>query len=286
MFIFCTFNIHIHKPAANATMETIQETPAYMEAELSAASDVAHAPAPSPSASDVAYGPAPSPGPPLHSTITKLPPAAAPLPPSQSQNQSPPSHPLLTMPMAKLATQSDAAPPPDLASYLKSINRELQETHCKTWKGTLPFQGYWCNPDDPVPALGSLKYTQLCDLFEFTDNKYKGGIIRFDPNKYTVVPGGLPHNRRSWDELLHDVCRESHSCGCLLKSNGKYNNDDYVRIACSRHKYAREISSVDKNFRLHSFNRDKSNNRKHGRRLHKKTNTGLPVKKIKSRHAE
>jgi len=63
-----------------------------------------------------------------------------------------------------------------------------------------------------LPLVAVLKYTQLCVLFEFTDNKYKGGIIRFDPNKYTVVPGGLPHNRRSWDELLHDVCRESQSC--------------------------------------------------------------------------
>ena len=106
----------------------------------------------------------PSPGPPLPPTTTNLPPPPTHLMCSQRQNQPPPQDPLLTT-------------APDVASNLKSIAKELHEKHRKTWKGTLPFNGYCCNSEDLVSAPGCLQYSQVHDLFEFTDNKHVMNMV-------------------------------------------------------------------------------------------------------------
>ncbi|KAG7347760.1 hypothetical protein IV203_016465 [Nitzschia inconspicua] len=87
------------------------------------------------------------------------------------------------------------------------------------WTATLPFNGFLCKPTDDVLMAS---FQDCHDLFSLTQTMYKGFIVRFDPQMFPVVPGGVAKNKDSIKKLFDALMCASHHYGyCQLVSHGQ-----------------------------------------------------------------
>ncbi|KAG7373901.1 hypothetical protein IV203_012996 [Nitzschia inconspicua] len=98
---------------------------------------------------------------------------------------------------------------------------------------TLPFSGFLRKPTDDVLMAS---FQDRHDLFSLTQTIYKDFIVRFDPQMFPVVPGGVAKNKDSikklFDALMFDVpplmdlTKRSSVPFCRIKDSASDSGDD------------------------------------------------------------
>ncbi|KAG7360933.1 MULE transposase domain containing protein [Nitzschia inconspicua] len=79
------------------------------------------------------------------------------------------------------------------------IDHAVSELKVQKWTAMLPFNGCLClSTDDVVMA----SFQDCHDLFSLTSTLHKGFILRFDPQMFPVVPGGVAKNKDSIKKLF------------------------------------------------------------------------------------
>ncbi|KAG7372134.1 hypothetical protein IV203_018277 [Nitzschia inconspicua] len=102
---------------------------------------------------------------------------------------------------------------------LDEIDVAVAALKVQKWTATLPFNGFLCKPNDDVLMESS---QDRHDLFSLTQTIYKGFIVRFDPQTFPVVPGGVAKNKASMKKLFDSLIRASHHHGfCQLVSHNQ-----------------------------------------------------------------
>ncbi|KAG7371624.1 hypothetical protein IV203_020194 [Nitzschia inconspicua] len=82
---------------------------------------------------------------------------------------------------------------------LDEIDVAVAALKVQKWTATLPFSGFLCKPTDDVLMVS---FQDRHDLFSLTQTIYKGFIVRFDPQTFPVVPGGVAKNKDSIKKLF------------------------------------------------------------------------------------
>ncbi|KAG7356565.1 MULE transposase domain containing protein [Nitzschia inconspicua] len=82
---------------------------------------------------------------------------------------------------------------------LDEIDVAVAALKVQKWTATLPFSGFLCKPTDDVLMAS---FQDRHDLFSLTQTIYKGFIVRFDPQTFPVVPGGVAKNKDSIKKLF------------------------------------------------------------------------------------
>ncbi|KAG7369922.1 hypothetical protein IV203_027668 [Nitzschia inconspicua] len=102
---------------------------------------------------------------------------------------------------------------------LDEIDHAVSELKVQKWTATLPFNGCLClSTDDVVMA----SFQDCHDLFSFTSTLHKGFILRFDPQTFPAVPGGVAKNKASIKKLFDVLMCASHHHGfCQLVSQSQ-----------------------------------------------------------------
>ncbi|KAG7351361.1 hypothetical protein IV203_010721 [Nitzschia inconspicua] len=97
---------------------------------------------------------------------------------------------------------------------LHEIDVAVAALKVQKWTATLPFNGFLCKPADDVLMAS---FQDRHDLFSLTRTMYKGFIVRFDPQTFPVVPGGVAKNKASMKKLFDSLMCASHHHGfCQL----------------------------------------------------------------------
>ncbi|KAG7358240.1 hypothetical protein IV203_014827 [Nitzschia inconspicua] len=103
---------------------------------------------------------------------------------------------------------------------LDEIDVAVAALKVQKWTATLPFSGFLCKPTDDVLMAS---FQDRHDLFSFTQTIYKGFIVRFDPQTFPVVPGGVAKNKDSIKKLCDALMCASHHHGfCQLVSHNQH----------------------------------------------------------------
>ncbi|KAG7373327.1 hypothetical protein IV203_034051 [Nitzschia inconspicua] len=84
---------------------------------------------------------------------------------------------------------------------LDEIDHAVSELKVQKWTATLPFNGCLCLSTDDVVMVS---FQDCHDLFSLTSTLHKGFILRFDPQMFPIVPGGVAKNKDS-NKKLFDV---------------------------------------------------------------------------------
>ncbi|KAG7363855.1 hypothetical protein IV203_037056 [Nitzschia inconspicua] len=85
---------------------------------------------------------------------------------------------------------------------LHEIDVAVAALKVQKWTATLPFNGFLCKPADEVLMAS---FQDRHDLFSLTRTIYKGFIVRFDPQTFPVVPGGVAKNKASMKKLFDSL---------------------------------------------------------------------------------
>ncbi|KAG7354809.1 MULE transposase domain containing protein [Nitzschia inconspicua] len=86
------------------------------------------------------------------------------------------------------------------------IDHAVSELKVQKWTAMLPFNGCLClSTDDVVMA----SFQDCHDLFSLTSTLHKGFILRFDPQMFPVVPGGVAKNKDSIKKLFDVLIKNS-----------------------------------------------------------------------------
>ncbi|KAG7348386.1 hypothetical protein IV203_017091 [Nitzschia inconspicua] len=157
---------------------------------------------------------------------------------------------------------------------LDEIDHAVSELKVQKWTATLPFNGCLClSTDDVVMA----SFQDCHDLFSLTSTLHKGFILRFDPQMFPVVPGGVAKNKDSIKKLFDVLMCASHHHGfCQLVSQSQ-SKTGRKYLYCSHfqiHRQNKAAKAVAGELRQSTLVCDRKNSRgPKGQSLPKRTST-------------
>jgi len=165
---------------------------------------------------------------------------------------------------AKHARKNASPSPSAICPSLSAIRADFDDCKNKPWASSVPFQGHLCSPSDPCPPAGHPSFKQELDLFALTECEHSTRIFRFDPGQFPrgtqpFAPGN--HQLRLLMNALSSKC--SLVGDFSLIGNG--HRGGLCRMFCCRfrpHKPKPGRPTAPGKLRIHSLNRDKSNQRK------------------------
>ncbi|KAG7372655.1 hypothetical protein IV203_018798 [Nitzschia inconspicua] len=124
---------------------------------------------------------------------------------------------------------------------LDEIDAAVAALKVQKWTATLPFSGFLCKPTDDVLMAS---FQDRHDLFSFTQTIYKGFIVRFDPQTFPVVPGGVAKNKDSIKKLFDALMCASHHHGfCQLVSHNQ-NTAGRKYLCCANFQIHRQNTAT------------------------------------------
>ncbi|KAG7341330.1 hypothetical protein IV203_023281 [Nitzschia inconspicua] len=157
---------------------------------------------------------------------------------------------------------------------LDEIDHAVSELKVQKWTATLPFNGCLClSTDDVVMA----SFQDCHDLFSLTSTLHKGFILRFHPQMFPVVTGGVAKNKDLIKKLFDVLMCASHHHGfCQLVSQSQ-SKTGRKYLYCSHfqiHRQNKAARAVAGELRQSTLVCDRKNSRgPKGQSLPKRTST-------------
>ncbi|KAG7341732.1 SWIM zinc finger domain protein [Nitzschia inconspicua] len=124
---------------------------------------------------------------------------------------------------------------------LDEIDAAVAALKVQKWTATLPFSGFLCKPTDDVLMAS---FQDLHDLFSFTQTIYKGFIVRFDPQTFPVVPGGVAKNIDSIKKLFDALMCASHHHGFSQLVSHNQNTAGRKYLCCANFQIHRQNTAT------------------------------------------
>ncbi|KAG7356929.1 hypothetical protein IV203_001617 [Nitzschia inconspicua] len=106
---------------------------------------------------------------------------------------------------------------------------------------TLPFNGFLCKPADDVLMAS---FQDRHDLFSLTQTIYKGFVVRFDPQTFPVVLGGVAKNKASMKKFFDSLMCASHHHGFFQLVSHNQNKAGRKYLCCTNFQIHRQNTAT------------------------------------------